>query len=194
MRRRHWRVPTFSFIRSSAITTALALEVAAQRFADIELPAGVLVRTDNDDNSREDYTHEELAEIGDAFEVRRRSHTTAVLQGFRYDVPSWDADQLQMTAAREHSALELARICNVPPWTVGAPSGSSMTYSNAAWSRLDLLDYGAAAYLVAFQQTLSGPNVTPRGTYINFDQEAWLNNPLLSQGATVPKPLKPGQP
>jgi hypothetical protein len=34
-------------------------------------------------------------------------------------------------------------------------------------------------YLNCIEQTLSGPNVTPRGTFIRLDVDAWLRNPYV---------------
>lgn len=167
-----------------AICTAIKLDQAADRFADVALPAGVLQET----GEAEPLDADDRQELGDEFEARRRCHTTAVVShGLKYEVPPWDAEKMQLTVSRQHSSLELSRVMDVPPWTVGAPSGSSMTYQNGTQAKLDLLDFGSIAYLTTIEQTLSGPNVVRPGYYVNLGTDAWLRNPLIeSGGATAP--------
>ena len=38
---------------------------------------------------------------------------------------------MQLVEGRTYQALELARLANVPPYLVGAPAGTGMTYQNA---------------------------------------------------------------
>ena len=82
-----------------------------------------------------------------------------------------DPNRLQLTEARGYQALELARIANVPPYLVGAPTGTGMTYQNAVQARGDLIDFGAMPYINCIEQTLSGPNVTPAGQVVRLDVE-----------------------
>jgi hypothetical protein len=68
-----------------------------------------------------------------------------------------------------------------------------MTYQNAAQARRDLVDFGSSGYMAVITQTLSGPNVTPPGTYIDFDVEGWLALASdLNLGKRIPtKPVQP---
>lgn len=162
-----------------AISIALRLDAAADRFANAEIPAGWLRQTDG-----EPYTSEELAEIADFWASRRELNTTAAIGlGMVYEEGSQNPERLQLIEARQHQALELARLMNVPPWVVGAPQGASMTYSNALQARLDLIDFGALPHVTVVEQTLSGPNVTPRGSYVKLQTDAWLRNPWLAADA-----------
>jgi hypothetical protein len=68
----------------------------------------------------------------------------------------------------------MARIANIPPYLVGAPTGGGMTYQNALQARQDLYLFGAKPYIECIEQTLSMNNVTPRGRYIYLDVEAYL--------------------
>jgi hypothetical protein len=158
-----------------AICIALKLDSAAERFADMKVPAGVI----STGQFEPDIDDDRLAEMADNFEERRLTSTTAALNGLTYQNPSWDAEKMQLVAARQHQALEVSRHMNMPPWITGAPQGSSMTYSNAAQARLDLIDFGSLPYMAAIEQTLSGPNVVADGNYVKFDADAWLRNPLL---------------
>ena len=51
---------------------------------------------------------------------------------------------------------------------------------------LDLLDFGAIPYVGCIEQTLSGPNVTPGGTIIRLDTNAWLRSPFSEGAPTDP--------
>lgn len=158
-----------------AICIALKLDQAAERFADMKMPAGVL----ETETFEQDLSTDLMNEMADNFEERRLASTTATLNGMRYNNPSWDAEKLQLVAARQHQALEVSRHMNMPPWITGAPQGSSMTYQNAAQARLDLIDFGSLPFMAAIEQTLSGPNVVAGDRYTRFDTDAWLRNPLL---------------
>ena len=85
-----------------------------------------------------------------------------------------DPSKLQLTEARTYQALEMARVANIPPYLVGAPTGSGMTYQNALQARQDLYLFGAKPYIDCVEQTLSMNNVTPRGRYIYLDVEYYL--------------------
>lgn len=157
---------------SDTITTALKAERAAQRFADFKMPPGTIDIPEQP--GAEPPTMDELNTIGDNFDARRDTSATAVLYGASYNNPDWDATKMALVESRQHSSLDLSRLGNVPPWLTGAPQGATMTYQNAAQARRDLVDFGASGYMAVIAQTLSGPNVTPPGTYIVFDVEGWL--------------------
>jgi hypothetical protein len=165
-----------------AISIAIELDAAALRFATAPVPMGWLRQTEG-----EPYTSEELDELADEWHSRRLANVTAAIgTGIVYEEGSQNPERLQLMEARQHQALELARMMNVPPWVVGAPQGAAMTYQNAMTARLDLIDFGALPHVSVIEETLSGPNVTPRGSYVKLDTDAWLRNPLLATpGASV---------
>lgn len=68
----------------------------------------------------------------------------------------------------------MARVANIPPYLVGAPSGSGMTYQNAQQARQDLFLFGAKPFVDCIEQTLSMNNITPRGRYIYLDIDSYL--------------------
>jgi len=160
-----------------AISIALQLDDAADRFAGTEVPAGVLEEQDGG----EDMTATELAELAATFTLSRQMNTTAAVNKYlRYREVNYDASKMQLVEGRTYQALELARLGNVPPYLVGAPAGGGMTYQNALQAKGDLIDFGAAPYIGCIEQTLSGPNVIARGNAIRLDQNAWLRNPFTT--------------
>lgn len=161
------------------ISIAMQLDQAADRFASNEIPNGWL----QEKEGSEDLTADELAQIALEFSMARHTATTAALNKWlEYHPNVVDASQLQLVEARQYQALECARIANVPPYLVGAPAGTGMTYLNGQQARQDLVDFGASAYIGCIEQTLSGPNVTPRDVSIRLDLNAWLRNPFTTSG------------
>lgn len=168
-----------------AISIALALDAAADRFASVEVPAGVLEEQDGS----EDMSSDELAEQVERFQTARLTNTIAATNKYlRYRETPTDASKMQLVEGRTYQALELARLGNVPPYLVGAPAGTGMTYQNALQAKGDLIDFGAGPFITCIEQTLSGPNVTPRGQHVRLDQNAWLRNPFTTAPDAVPSP------
>lgn len=155
-----------------AISIAMQLDAAADRFAGTEVPAGVL----EEQEGSEDLSGDELTELAESFAAARHANTTAATNKYvRYREIDYDASKMQLVEGRTYQALELARLANIPPYLVGAPAGTGMTYQNGQQARRDLLDFGAAPLITCIDQTLSGPNVTPRGTAVRLDRSVWLD-------------------
>jgi hypothetical protein len=153
-----------------AIRTNINLDTSAERFAKNQTPAGVLKQTEG-----EPLSAEELSEMAAAFASARNSNAIAALNQYvDWKESMMDPSKLQLTEARTYQALEMARIANIPPYLVGAPTGSGMTYQNAQQARQDLYLFGAKGFIECINQTLSMNNVTPRGRYIYLDVESYL--------------------
>jgi hypothetical protein len=169
-----------------AISIAMQLDAAADRFAGTEVPAGVLEEQD----TAEEMSADELQELAEQFALARHMNTTAATnRHVRYREIDYDASKMQLVEGRTYQALELARLANIPPYLVGAPAGTGMTYQNGQQARRDLLDFGAAPFLACIDQTLSGPNVTPAGTAVRLDRSVWLDEPAeLHRDPLVPDP------
>jgi len=86
-----------------------------------------------------------------------------------------DPSKLQLQEGRQHAALELSRVANIPAYLVGIPTGG-MTYQNAQQARQDLYLFGAKPYIQTIEQTLSMPNVLPRGRHVEFDVDRYLRS------------------
>lgn len=165
-----------------AINTAEKLDNAADRFAAMEIAAGYLKQTGG-----EPMSPEELADLAAGWAEARRSNSIAALNEFvDWNESQMSPDKLQLTEARQHSALELSRVCGVPAYMIGAPAGTGMTYLNAETARADLATFGAQKIVDCIEQTLSSEQVTPRGRIVKLDLEAWLRNPLIDPGAPAP--------
>lgn len=162
-----------------AVSIALQLDDAADRFAGTEVPAGWLQETDGG----EDLSGDDLTALARTFNDARRANTTAAVSKYLdYREASYDASKMQLVEGRTYQALELARLGNVPPYLVGAPGGTGMTYLSAQQAKADLIDFGALPFIGCIEQTLSGPNVLPRGTFVRLDLNAFLRNPFTTTG------------
>lgn len=160
-----------------AIATALNLDTAAERFSTAEIPAGWLEQTENSDP----LPATELTELATNFQAARLQRTVAALNPFlRWRESTMDPSRLQLVEARQYQAVELARVANIPAYFLNAPAGTGMTYTNTAQAKQDLVDFAMMPFVACIEQTLGGPNVTPRGQFIRLDVNAWLRNPYTT--------------
>ena len=172
-----------------AVNTALQLDQAAERFSRCEVPAGWLSQKDGS----EPMTGDELIDLATLFANLRRANSIAALNNMTtYNESSLDPSKLQLVEARQYQALELARLANIPPSLVGAPSGTGMTYNNTLQAKQDLVDFGAAPFINCLEQTLSGPNVLPLGQFVRLDLNAWLRNPFTPSDNASPNDTQIG--
>ena len=154
-----------------AIRTAERLDRAAERFANTPAAFGWLRQT-----SGEPMSGDELADLAAAWAAARDENAIAALNEFvEWNESQMDPTRLQLLEARQHQALELARVMNVSPALVGAPTGSSMTYQNAMMAQAQLA-IDAGPYIDVIEQTLSADSVTPRGHLVRLDRSVWLEH------------------
>ena len=71
----------------------------------------------------------------------------------------------------------MARVCNVPPYLVGVSTGS-YSYQSSDQARRDLWLFGTSVYAQCIEDTLS--QQLPRGTYVEFDSESYLEESSVS--------------
>lgn len=151
------------------VLTALALERAARRYADEPLPASVLK------NTGADLPATKVTELLSRWRQARRDGSVGYLNAsIDLERVGWSAGELQLVEARQHLAVELARVVGVPAWFVGADTGSSMTYSNVTAERRTLIDYSLRPYLAAIEQRLTMPDVVPSPVQVRFDLDGFL--------------------
>ena len=163
--------PAQGLIYSSpgAIETALKIEAARNRNASSSIPAGVLRQTGG-----EPMTAQELADLAAAFNAARATNQTAALNEFvQYQETVMTPDRMLLIDSANYSALEAARLANVPPYLVGVSTGS-YSYQSSQQARADLYIFGVKLYAEAIAETLSMDNVLPRGTYVEFDPTEYL--------------------
>ena len=157
------------YMSTQAVATALKLEGARYRNASSAIPAGVLRQTGG-----EPLSAQELADLAAAFNVARETNQTAALNEFvMYTETLTSPDKMLLIDAAEFQAMEMARLCNIPPYLAGISVGS-YSYQSSAESRMDLWTFGVRAYADCIAGTLSQNNVLPNGTYVEFDVQQYL--------------------
>ncbi len=155
------------------IANAFAIETAARRFADVDLPAGVLT------NEGTELGDDEADKILANFEKARAENTIAFLQGMTYERTAINPHDLQLVEARSIAATDCARLFNVPVSMIGAsPSGnaSALLYSNLAAQLAVFVSDAVAPHLRTLEATLSLPSVTPAGQSVAFDVQTFLRS------------------
>lgn len=165
--------PEQGWIYSSeqAIATALKIEDARYRNAMTAIPSGILKQTGG-----EPLSAAELADLAAAFNAARQTNQTAALNEFlTYEATTATPDKMLLIESAQFSALQMAQICNIPPYLLGVPTGS-YAYTNSRESRWDLWLYGTKTYAECISSTLSANNILPVGTFCEFDTDEYLGD------------------
>jgi len=166
-------LPGVLYLGARTIAAAIAVEDAARRFADVELPAGVLY------NEGQELSDDELRDRAQGFMAARTANAVSALQGFRYERTDVNAHDLQLVEARALAATECARLFNVPVAMVSAsPSGNAsvLQYQSLPQQLAVFVSNAVAPHLETIESTLSLPAVTPRGQEVAFDVQAFLRS------------------
>jgi hypothetical protein len=157
------------YMSEQAVATALKLEGARYRNSSSAIPAGILRQTGG-----EPLSAQELADLAAAFNAARETNQTAALNEFvMYTETLTSPDKMLLIDSAEFQAMEMARLCNIPPYLAGISVGS-YSYQSSAESRMDLWTFGVRAYADCIAGTLSQNNILPNGTYVEFDVEQYL--------------------
>jgi len=162
-----------------AIETALKLEAARNRNASSSIPAGILRQTDNS----EPLSAQELSDLAAQFNAARATNQTAALNQFlTYTETNSTPDKMLLIEASQYQALEMSRLANVPPYLVGVATGA-YSYQSSQQARADLYLFGVKLYADAIAGALSMDNVLPRGTYVEFDADEYLEENFMADRA-----------
>lgn len=152
-----------------AIRTYLKLATAADRYADEPLPSGYFTPKDGADPEDEE-VQDALDKWGDA---RRKRSTGYVNAALDYNTVQWSPEQLQMSEARQHAVLEIARLMGIDPEDLGV-STTSRTYQNSQDRRIAMINDTLGMYVSAIAERLSMQDITPRGYRIVADFNGFL--------------------
>jgi phage portal protein BeeE len=164
-----------------AIRTALNLESAANNYATSPLPSLALKSTGLD------LADEDAAALVAQWDLASaRSATRYLNSQVAVETFGWNAAELQLVEARQHAAVEVARILNLDPYWVGAqPAGSSVTYSNEQDRRSALLDFTIMPPARVIEQRLSMPDVTGTTRVLRFTTMSFLRANLNDRNAAL---------
>ena len=172
---------------AAACNTAAALEAASLRYAEYPVPNVILK------NSGADLPGAVVDDLLDAWEAARTNRSTAYLNSTisTETIGGFSPNDMQLVAARDASALAIARQANLDAaWVNATQSGSSLTYSNRTDLYRQLLDLSLTPVMLQISQRLSMNDVTPRGHEVEFDTSVFLRgNP--SEIASLIATLRP---
>jgi hypothetical protein len=153
------------------LRTCLLLEAAVRRNSTGLPPMDLLTPKEG----AEDLTETEVQELlGKWASYREDSGTGYLGATLDHRVVGFDPRAGQLAEARQHQALEVARMLNLDAQEVNAPAGSGMTYANTEAKRRDLIDVSLGLYMTAVAQRLSMPDVTPRGQLVRMDTTGFI--------------------
>jgi len=159
-----------------AIDTALKLEAARNRNASSSIPAGILRQTENS----EPLSAQELSDLAAQFNAARATNQTAALnQYLTYTETAATPDKMLLIEASQYQSLECSRLANTPPYLVGVATGA-YSYQSSQQARADLYLFGVKLYADAIAGALSMDNVLPRGTYVEFDADEYLEENFMA--------------
>lgn len=171
-----------------AIRTALTLDAAAARYADGAPPVDYFTPAEGADPAEDD----EIVAMLDDWKAARQTRTTGyVPAALKYNIAGWSPEQLQMADARNHAVLEIARVAGVDPEDLGV-STTSRTYFNAQDRKQARIQDTLRGYMVAFEERLSMPDVTPRGYYAQFNLTDFLRSDDLTRFTSYEVGLRVG--
>lgn len=139
------------------------LDLSALRFAANPVAMGWLRQVGG-----EPLSADELGELAEAWAAARAEGSIGALNEFtEWHESGLDLTKFQSLESRQHQALELARVCGISPYLVGAPTGTGMTYQNAEQAQRQLL-LDARPYIQTIEETLSGSAILPPGRIVRL--------------------------
>jgi phage portal protein BeeE len=154
------------------LTTAILIEDAVRRFARMDIPSGYLRQVAGPDMSDDD-----IQALLTGWEAARLRRTTGFLNpSVEYETVAFNPEQLQLTAARDANAVDIARLLNLSPQAVNANTNGSLTYSTTESQGRQDLNQTYNPYLLAVTGRLSMPDITPRGQRVVTDLDAFLRS------------------
>lgn len=167
------------------LRTAILLEQAVRRNSDGLPPQDLLALAEgaaelsNEAGSADPTdpaeTRSEIEAMLDEWAYARRTRGTAyVNRSIEHRVVGFDPRAMQLAEARQHQALEVARMMNLNADDVDAPGGTGMTYSNRQARQRDRIDNTLRPYIAAVTERLTMGDVTPRGWTVAFDLADFL--------------------
>ncbi|WP_395691788.1 phage portal protein [Nocardioides sp.] len=162
-----------------AIRQCLILDKAAQRYAEGAPPGDFFTPVDEVDPFEDE---QELREkLLDPWATARQARSTAYIPAaVKYNAAAFNPEQLELADQRQHAVLEIARIAGVDPEELGV-STTSRTYANQYDRRKAFIDFTLGGYRAAIEDRLSMGDVTPRGSVVRFDLDAFLRTDALSR-------------
>ena len=98
----------------------------------------------------------------------------------------------EFVAQRQLSTAEIARIFRIPPHLIGAPTGESLTYSNAVDQALQFVKFSLSPWLTVIEQALSADtDLSPSTTFVEFLLDGLLRADAATRATVYTAALNP---
>ena len=179
--------PGIVYSSAKAIATSIKLEDARYRNASSAIPAGVL----QVQAGSEPLSSTELADLAASFNAARATNQTAALSPeVHYIETATSPDKMLLVDSAEFQAMEMSRVCGVPAYLLNLSVGS-YAYTNSVEARQDLWTFGCKQIADCITQTLSGNNILPNNTCVEFDIEDFLDGDLMEKEEMQEMPQPP---
>lgn len=164
------------------LRTAFALENAAYNAAMEPTPPIVLK------NNGPDLPGDKVTDLLTKWKQARQQRATAYLaNGIDMEAVGFDPRAQQLVESRAFHAGEIAKLCGLPAWYLGAET-NSMTYSNTENERRSLIDFSIRPMLLApIEQRLSMFDVTPQGIEVKADLDGFLRGNAIERADVLVK-------
>jgi HK97 family phage portal protein len=160
----------------TTIRAGAELERAATMYAREPMPTMVLK------SNGASLPPDRIAKLLESWGQARRNRSTAFLNAdVTLEAVGFDPEKLQLAAARSHISTELSRAIGIPAYFTDAPTGSSMTYSNATLAKQNLLDFSLIPIMTSIEERLSMPDFTPSSQVARFDLDAYLRGSAIER-------------
>jgi hypothetical protein len=159
-------------VGAPAIRNLITLEQTAALYAATPEPTSYFTPSETGYDPQDDSDIEAL--LAD-WQAARRNRAVAWVPSAvdLKSVTRQTAEEMQLTAAREFSVLEVARLTGIDgDWL--SVNTTSRTYLNSQDSRKSFVDYVLSPYLRAVEERLSLGDVTPRGQKVLFSLDGFM--------------------
>tara|TARA_R110000822_G_scaffold41750_8_gene113637 strand:- start:1731 stop:2636 length:906 start_codon:yes stop_codon:yes gene_type:complete len=160
----------------TTIRAGAELERAATMYAREPMPTMVLK------SNGASLPPDRISKLLESWGQARRNRATAFLNAdVTLDAVGFDPEKMQLNAARNYIATELSRAIGIPAYFTDAPTGSSMTYSNATLAKQSLLDFSLIPIMTSIEERLSMPDFCPSSQVARFDLDVYLRGSALER-------------
>lgn len=161
---------------SDTLRRALKLNRSTERAEDNPVPIVNLK------NNGEDLTNEEIDEMIERFEQKRRTsavgYTSRGLEVQTFGAPPENL----LIDARKTIILEIARHTGLPAARLDAAiEGTALTYTNRVTENQQLIDEVLSPYMTAICDRLSMDDLTPHGTTVRFNTDSLTTPDIASR-------------
>lgn len=172
-----------------AIRTLILLDKTAALYAASPLPNMYFQAQE----SAEDPEDTEIQDALDAWAVARRTNATGwVPSGIQIkQLQGFTADEIQLSDARAHAVLEIARLSGIDAEELSV-STTSRTYANIQDRRIDYVNNSLASYIQVVEGRLSMGDITPINQYVKANLSSYLKANVKERYETYQMGLEAG--